>query len=261
LIICIDIGNTTISLGMFSPKNDYELDAGPLARWTIATDAARTADEYLYIIKQLLDIRGMTLKEIKDVAICSVVPRLTSVFSEMFKSHFGLEALVVGPGVKTGIKILYENTRDVGTDRIVDASAAVKIYGSPVIVVDFGTATVFDAVSKDNEYLGGAIVPGIEVGLNALYQNTSQLKRVELNKPPTAIGKNTENAIQSGIILGCADLVNGMVSRFADELNSKPKVIGTGGLVTIIAKETDVFDHINLDLTLIGLRQILIANR
>ena len=261
LIICIDVGNTTISLGMFSSKDDCEIDTIPLARWTIATNADRTADEYLYIIKQLLDIKNMKLNDIKDVAICSVVPRLTSVFSTMFKSYFDLDALVVGPGVKTGIKILYEYTRDVGADRIVDASAAVNIYGSPVIVVDFGTAKVFDAVSINNEYLGGAIVPGVEVGLNALYHNTSQLKRVELNKPPSAIGKNTENAIQSGIILGCADLVNGMVSRFAHELGSKPKVIGTGGLVEVIAKETDVFDDINLDLTLIGLRQILVANR
>ena len=261
MIICVDIGNTTISLGMFPSEPDDEFDTVPSARWTIATDSGRTADEYLYVIKQLLDMRNMKLTEIKDASVCSVVPRLTSVFSEMFKSYFGLEALIVGPGVKTGIKILYENTRDVGADRIVDASAAVKIYGAPVIVVDFGTATVFDAVSKNNEYLGGAIVPGVEVALNALYQNTSQLKRVELNKPPSAIGKNTENAIQSGIIFGCADLVTGMVSRFTDELGSNPKVIGTGGLATIIVKETDVFDHINLDLTLIGLRQILVANR
>ncbi len=260
MIICIDIGNTTISLGMFT-SGTHASDSTPSARWTIATDAGRTADEYLYILKQLLEIKNIKLSDIKDVAICSVVPSLTSVFSEMFKSYFGLEALVVGPGVKTGIRILYENTRDVGADRIVDASAAVKIYGSPVIVVDFGTATVFDAVSIDNEYLGGAIVPGVEVALNALYHNTSQLKRVELNKPPSAIGKNTENAIQSGVILGCVDLVNGMVARFKSELGSKPKVIGTGGLVTVIAKETNIFDDINLDLTLMGLRQILASNR
>ncbi|MBK50101.1 MAG: pantothenate kinase [Chloroflexi bacterium] len=260
MIICIDIGNTTISLGMFT-SGTHALDSTPSARWTIATDAGRTADEYLYILKQLLEIKNIKLSDIKDVAICSVVPRLTSVFSEMFKSYFGLEALVVGPGVKTGIRILYENTRDVGADRIVDASAAVNIYGSPVIVVDFGTATVFDAVSIDNEYLGGAIVPGVEVALNALYHNTSQLKRVELNKPPSAIGKNTENAIQSGVILGCVDLVNGMVARFKSELGSKPKVIGTGGLVTVIAKETNIFDDINLDSTLMGLRQILASNR
>jgi len=261
LIICVDIGNTTISLGMFQSESNEESKYVPLARWTISTDAGRTADEYLYMLKQLLEIRKMKLTDIKDASVCSVVPRLTSVFIEMFKSYFELEPLIVGPGVKTGIKILYENTKDVGSDRIVDASAAVKIYGAPVIVVDFGTATVFDAVSKNNEYLGGAIVPGVEVALNALFHNTSQLKRVELNKPPSAIGKNTENAIQSGIILGYADLVTGMVARFTEELGSQPKVIGTGGLITLIAKETKVFDAVNLDLTLIGLRQILADNR
>jgi type III pantothenate kinase len=161
--------------------------------------------------------------------------------------------MVVGAGIKTGIRILYDNPRDVGADRIADAAAALHLYGGPVIVVDVGTGTVFDAVSADAEYIGGAIAPGISLAADALFHNTSQLRRVELHAPEAAIGKNTIHALQSGLVLGYTDLVRGMVARFDKELGGGCKVIGTGGLAHLVEGEDSIFDAINPDLTLVGL--------
>ena len=177
-------------------------------------------------------------------------------FVGLCEEYFGVSPLVVGAGVKTGVRILYDNPKDVGADRIVDAAAALKLYGGPAIVVDVGTATVFDAVSKDGEYLGGAIAPGMSIAADALFHSTSQLRRVELVGPPTAIGKNTIHAIQSGLVLGYAELVKGMVKRFDDELGGGAKVVGTGGLAHIIEKESKVFDAIDPNLTLTGLKLV-----
>jgi type III pantothenate kinase len=249
MLLAIDIGNTNITLGVF----DNERLA---ATWRLSTDRSKMPDEYSIMLTQLLQLQGLTAGDISDVALCSVVPPLTPVFVELCRRFFNAEPLVVAAGTRTGIRILYDNPRDVGADRIVDAAAAMKLYGGPVIVVDIGTATVFDAVTADGDYLGGAIAPGMAIAADALFSSTSQLRRVELVSPETPIGRNTVHAIQSGIVLGYADLVRGMVARFDRELGGGSKVVATGGLAHIIEKEARVFDDVNPDLTLTGLRLI-----
>ena len=232
-----------------------------VANLRVSTDARRSSDEYGLMIRDLLALNGVERSTITDVCMCSVVPPLTGIFEEVSETYFQIKPLSITAGVKTGLQISYDNPRDVGADRIVDAVAAINLYGKPVIVVDFGTATVFDAISKDGIYLGGAIAPGINVAAEALFLNTSQLRRVELVAPKSAIGQNTSTALQAGLVLGYAGLVTGLVERFKSELGPEAKVIGTGGLATIISKEADVFDDINQDLTLIGLRMIYNMNQ
>ena len=253
MLLTIDIGNTNIALGVF--KEDTLK-----ATWRLATDPSRMADEYGMTLLTLMPVRGIDSSDITAIVLCSVVPPLTQVFTELCESFFKLTPLIVGAGVRTGVKIMYDNPRDVGADRIVDAAAAYRLYGGPVIIVDCGTATVFDAVSAQAEYLGGAIAPGLRVAAESLFTTTSQLRRVELVAPRTAIGKNTTHAIQSGLVLGNVDLVEGMVKRFRRELGEEAKVIGTGGLAPLIASETPVFDAVNQDLTLLGLRIIYDMN-
>ena len=232
-----------------------------VANLRVSTDARRSSDEYGLMIRDLLALNGVERSTITDVCMCSVVPPLTGIFEEVSETYFRIKPLSITAGVKTGLQISYDNPRDVGADRIVDAVAAINLYGKPVIIVDFGTATVFDAISKDGIYLGGAIAPGINVAAEALFLNTSQLRRVELVAPKSAIGQNTSTALQAGLVLGYAGLVTGLVERFKSELGPEAKVIGTGGLATIISKEADVFDDINQDLTLIGLRMIYNMNQ
>jgi len=232
-----------------------------VANLRVSTDARRSSDEYGLMIRDLLALNGVERSTITDVCMCSVVPPLTGIFEEVSETYFHIKPLSITAGVKTGLQISYDNPRDVGADRIVDAVAAINLYGKPVIIVDFGTATVFDAISKDGIYLGGAIAPGINVAAEALFLNTSQLRRVELVAPKSAIGQNTSTALQAGLVLGYAGLVTGLVERFKNELGPEAKVIGTGGLATIISKEADVFDDINQDLTLIGLRMIYNMNQ
>ena len=232
-----------------------------VANLRVSTDARRSSDEYGLMIRDLLALNGVERSTITDVCMCSVVPPLTGIFEEVSETYFRIKPLSITAGVKTGLQISYDNPRDVGADRIVDAVAAINLYGKPVIVVDFGTATVFDAISRDGIYLGGAIAPGINVAAEALFLNTSQLRRVELVAPKSAIGQNTSTALQAGLVLGYAGLVTGLVERFKSELGPEARVIGTGGLATIISKEADVFDDINQDLTLIGLRMIYNMNQ
>ena len=249
MLLAIDIGNTNITLGVF--------DGDALsATWRLSTERSKTSDEYSATLMQMLQLRDMAAQQIHAVALCSVVPPLTPTFVDLCKTHFGVEPLVVGAGTKTGVRILYDNPRDVGADRIVDAAAALRLYGGPVIVVDIGTATVFDAVTANGDYLGGAIAPGMVIASDALFSSTSQLRRVELVAPATAIGRNTIHAIQSGVVLGYADLVRGMVARFDAELGGGAKVVATGGLAHILEAEAGVFDDINPDLTLMGLMLI-----
>ena len=249
MLLCIDIGNTTVTLGAFDGTQ-------LITTLRIATDTRRLADEYGLLVTNLLKQKGVDPAMIDSISMCSVVPPLTGVFDEVCREFFGVDPLTVTVGVRTGLRITYENPRDVGSDRIVDAVAAVEIYGPPLIVVDFGTATVFDAVSREGAYLGGAIFPGINVAAESLFHSTSQLRRVELVAPRSAIGQNTTTALQSGLVLGYAAMVTGMVERFKEELGRDSKVVGTGGLAGIIAQETEIFDHINPDLTLVGLRLI-----
>ena len=249
MLLALDIGNTNITMGVFEGDR-------LAATWRLSSDRSKMPDEYSIMLAQLLSLRGLAAPDIDAAALCSVVPPLTPVFIELCRSNFNVEPLVVAAGTRTGIRILYDNPRDVGADRIVDAAAAMKLYGGPVIVVDMGTATVFDAVTAAGDYLGGAIAPGMTIAHDALFSNTSQLRRVELVGPETAIGRNTIHAIQAGIVLGYADLVRGMVARFDRELGGGATVVATGGMAHIIEKEAGVFDDVNPDLTLTGLRLI-----
>ena len=212
------------------------------------------------MLTNLLQLHGVDRSSITDVCMCSVVPPLTGVFEAVSQTYFNVKPFTVTADVPTGLEISYDNPRDVGADRIVDAVAARELYGQPTIIVDFGTATVFDAVSKDGTYLGGAIAPGINVAAEALFLNTSQLRRVELVAPPSAIGRNTTAALQAGLVLGYAELVRGLVARFKTELGGSATVVGTGGLADVISREADVFDEINHNLTLVGLRHIYKMN-
>ena len=247
MLLAIDIGNTNITLGVFEGQSLR-------STWRLATDSRRLPDEYGLLVSSILPLKGISPEDITGACLCSGVPTLTSTFEEVCKSYFKVSPLTVSAGVKTGVHILYDSPRDVGADRIVDAVAAFQLYGGPVIIVDFGTATVFDAVSRHGEYLGGAIAPGINVAAEALFLSTSMLRRVELTPPKSAIGRNTVAALQSGLLLGQVGLVEGMVRRFKDEMGQDARVVATGGLAAVIAKETEVFDAINPDLTLIGLR-------
>lgn len=249
MLLAVDIGNSNISLGVFQGE---ELRA----TWRIATDVNKQADEYEALFQGMLSIRSLQPSCIKESVICSVVPPLTGVFQEFCERYLGHKPLIVGMGVKTGIRINYESPRDVGADRVADAVAAYHKYGGPVIVVDFGTATVIDAISGDGVYLGGAIAPGIGIAAEALFARTSKLHRVELIAPPTAIGKNTADSMQSGLIFGYVGLVEELVRRFQKELGEKARVIATGGLASIIAKETPVLETVDPNLTLDGLRLI-----
>ena len=249
MLLAVDIGNSMVNLGVFDGER-------LVANLRVSTDARKSADEYGLTLRDLLVLNGIDPSGITDACMCSVVPPLTGIFEELMQTYIKVNALTVTAGVKTGLQISYDNPRDVGADRIVDAVAAIELYGQPTIIVDFGTATVFDAVSKDGVYLGGAISPGMNVAAEALYLNTSQLRRVELVAPKSPIGQNTTEALQSGLVLGYAGLVTGMVARFKKELGNEAKVIGTGGLAYIIAGVAEVFDAINPDLTLVGLRLI-----
>jgi type III pantothenate kinase len=254
MLLALDIGNTNITLGAFQGEK-------LCATWRLFTDLHRQPDEYAALIRNLLPLKGVQIEDIEDIIACSVVPPLTTVFEEVARSSFHVVPLVVGMGTKTGVRILYDSPRDVGADRVVDAAAAYRMYGGPLVVVDFGTATVFDAITVDGDYLGGAIVPGVTIAAEALYMGTSQLRRVEFQAPSSAIGKNTVAAIQSGLVFGHVAIVEGMVKRFRAELGEDAKAIATGGLAELIAKETGVFYAVNQDLTLIGLRLIHEMNR
>lgn len=263
MLLTIDIGNTAVTIGVFRDGSDAN-QAGPDGRLAttlrVATDSRRLADEYGILLKNLLEFRGIATGDLSAACICSVVPPLTGLFEDVCRRFFGVAPLLVTSQLDLGMPVRYDNPRDVGADRIVDAVAAVQLYGAPAIVVDLGTATVFDAVSRDGEYLGGAIAPGINLSADALYYNTSQLRRVELVAPDQAVGRNTTTSLQSGLVLGYAGLVATMVERFKAEIGADARVVGTGGLVTVISDYVSVFDDINQELTLVGLDLIYRMN-
>lgn len=254
MLLAIDIGNTNITLGL------YEGDAlGP--RWRLATVHERMPDEYGLQLLGLLNHADHNTRELTGICLASVVPPLTGIFMEACRKYLELDPLILDAGVKTGVRILYEDPRAVGADRIADAAAVQRIYGCPACVVDFGTATTFDAISAEGDYLGGAIAPGVNIGAEALFLRTAKLPRVDLQRPPAAIGRNTVHSMQSGLLFGYVSLVEGMVNRFRRELGPGMKVIGTGGLANFIARETDVLEIIAPWLTLDGLRIIWELNR
>ncbi len=254
MLLAVDIGNTSTTLGVF---DDEELHA----TWHMATGVHRMPDEYAALLLNLLRQEGLDTADIKAVALCSVVPPLISTFGELFERYFDISPLVVGAGVKTGVRIRMDNPREVGADRIANAAAAHHLYGGPVIIIDLGTATTFDTVSKEGDYLGGAIAPGIMTAAEVLFTRTSMLPRVDLTRPKRAIGTNTIAAMQSGIVFGYVGLIEGVVARIQQELGEKAKVVATGGVAKILAKETAVIDEVNPNLTLIGLRLIYEMNK
>ncbi|MCS7002472.1 MAG: type III pantothenate kinase [Dehalococcoidia bacterium] len=231
------------------------------ATWRVATDPEKMPDEYAVLFRNLLPWNGIELADIQSVVLASVVPTLVRTLTETCHRCFARAPLVVEAGVRTGIRILYDQPKDVGADRIANAVGAVRAYGGPAIVVDFGTATTFDAISADGDYVGGAIAPGIGIAAGALFQNAAKLPRVELVRPKTAIGRNTATAIQSGIIFGYVGLVDGIVERIRKELGGAARVIATGGLADIIAKESSTIEIVDQNLTLNGLFHIFHLNR
>jgi type III pantothenate kinase len=254
MLITLDVGNTNVTLGIFDADQ-------LLATWRIATDVERLPDEYSVIILSLLQHESIAAGSVDEAVMACVVPDLEPVFDAICMRCFGIKPLHVTAGVRTGLRILYDSPRDVGADRVADAVAAIKLYGPPLIVVDFGTATVFDAVNADGDYVGGAIAPGLGIASEALFRRAAKLQRVELHRPETAIGRNTVGAIQSGILFGYVGLVEGIVARIKVELGGAATVIGTGGWADIVARETDVIEKVDTQLTLTGLRLIHEMNK
>jgi type III pantothenate kinase len=254
MLLAIDIGNTETTIGVFDGEQKK-------TTFQMTTSIHRTADEAAVLLLSIMKSRGLEVSDIKEVALCSVVPPLTVIFDNMIKRYFEITPLIVAAGVKTGIRICMDNPKEVGADRIVDAVAAHHLYGGPLIIVDMGTATTFEIVSKNGDYLGGAIAPGMLSSAEALFQRAAMLPRIELTSPNKVIGTNTIDAMKSGVVYGYVGLVESMVQRMQKELGGKVKVIATGGFSSLIAKETGVIDEVNPDLTLIGLRLIYRMNR
>jgi type III pantothenate kinase len=255
MLLAVDVGNTQTHLGVFD-KADL------VHEWRASTDARRTSDELALMCGHFLSLAGLSFSsQVSGVAICSVVPRSTQQLREMTANYFGFPAVVVEPGVKTGIAIVTDNPREVGADRIANAVAAHQMYGpEAVVVVDLGTAITVDAVSAKGEYLGGAIAPGLDIAAAALFSATAKITRVELVAPHTAIGKSTVTAVQSGLIFGTAGLIDGLVERVIDELGGDAHVVGTGGLAPVVLEHSRTIEKIEPVLTLLGLRLIFERN-
>lgn len=253
MLLAVDIGNTNIVLGLYD---------GPrlVQTFRLSSDRARTADEYGAMLHQLVQQRQIDVAAVDGTIVASVVPYLTETMSNALRITFAREPIVVGPGLKTGMSILYENPREVGADRIVNAVAAYDRVKGPLIVVDFGTATTFDCVSAAGEYLGGVIVPGILVSLDGLLSRAAKLTRIEVAEPPRVLGRNTTHALQSGIIFGYASMVDGLIERLNAELGVTMSVLGTGGLAPLVAKHAKAIQEICPELTLEGLRLVYERN-
>jgi len=254
MLLVININNTNTMLGLFHNQKW-------IANWRVASDQAKLPDEYGMLLKSLFDFEGHKWENISGIAIASVVPPLTTTFTEMCRRFLKREPLVVTHEINFGVRVLTDYPTEVGADRILNALATHRLHGSPAIVVDFGTATTFDAVSAEGDYLGGAIAPGLGIAAEALFSRTAKLPRIELVAPPAAIGRNTIHCMQSGLVLGYVELIEGLVERIRAELGGHARVIGTGGLATVLAKETKVIEVVDQMLTLEGLRLIYELNR
>jgi len=253
MLLAIDIGNTNIKIGLFE---------GDVHRftWSISTGVHRMPDEYAVTILEFLRINNIPASAVTKGAISCVVPPLLTIFTEVMERYFNISPLVVGPGVKTGFRIRMDNPKEVGRDLIANAAGAITLYEKPIIIVALGTATAFETISREGDYIGGALAPGIGIAAEALYARTAALPRVELTRPARVIGTNTQAAMQSGIMNGYAGLIDRVVTLIQEELGEKATVVATGGYSTIIGRECNCFDHINPNLTLIGIKTIHAIN-
>ena len=254
MLLVIDVGNSNIVLGIYDGEHLVK-------DWRISTDKSKTADEYGILVHDLFRLASLDFLAIEDIIISSVVPPLTGVLEKLSRQYFGFKPYVVGPGIKTGMPIHYDNPKEVGADRIVNAVAGYEKRKTSLIIVDFGTATTFDYVNKKGEYCGGAIAPGLVISMEALFQKASKLPRVEIAKPPAIIAKNTVNSMQAGIFYGYVGLVDEIVNRMKTESRDNPLVIATGGLACLIAPESKTIVEIDEYLTLEGLRILYQRNR
>ncbi|WP_105177522.1 MULTISPECIES: type III pantothenate kinase [Clostridium] len=256
MILLVDAGNTNIVLGVYKDKK-Y------IASWRISTEGNKTSDEYSIQIIQLLNLNNLNPEDVKGIIVSSVVPNIMHSLENMLRRCFGQEPIIVGPGIKTGINIKYDNPKEVGADRIVNAVAAFEIYKRPIIIIDFGTATTFCSVTENGDYLGGCICPGLRISADALFERAAKLPRVELEVPKKVICKNTVSSIQSGVLFGYIGQVEYIVKKMKEEMSDgiEPYVIATGGLANLIANETDAIDEVDSDLTLEGLKILYQKNR
>jgi type III pantothenate kinase len=254
MLLAINVNNTNTMLGLHR-------EGRWVANWRIATDRAKQPDEYAMVLRSLFDYARLAWSEVSGVAIASVVPPLTPVFADMSRRYLGHDPLIVSSASKSGVRILIDYPAEIGADRILNALAAKTFYGGPCIVVDLGTATTFDALSKEGDYVGGAIAPGLGIAAEALFSRTAKLPRIELTAPPAAIGKNTVHAMQSGLVLGYVGLIESLVKRIGAELGGTVKVVATGGMAQILAAMTPVIETVDPMITLEGLRLIYHLNR
>lgn len=254
MLLAVDIGNTNIALGLFDGKDLIQ-------HWKIRSEQQKTTDEYEIILLNLLSLAQLEAKSIRSVIISSVVPPLTPIFQSLSQDFLNINPLVVGPGLKTGMSILYENPQDVGADRVVASVAAFDKYGGPAIIVDFGTATTFDVISKDGEYLGGAIAPGIQIAAEALYLKTAKLPRIEIKKPKNAIGRTTVTSMQSGLYFGYIGLISNIIDEISNELGEGIKIIATGSFASQIYPDLVSIEYLDPYLVLEGLRIIHDRNK
>lgn len=253
MIFVFDVGNTNMVLGVYENEDLKH-------HWRIETSRNKTEDEYGMMIKSLLDHVDLSFSDINGIIMSSVVPPIMFALERMCQKYFGIKPLVVGPGIKTGLNIKYDNPKEVGADRIVNAVAGIHLYGNPLIIVDFGTATTYCYINEHKQYMGGAIAPGIAISTEALYSKAAKLPRIEIARPDGVIGRNTVSAMQAGILYGYVGQVEGIVERIKAQSTEIPKVIATGGLATLIAEETTVIDEVDPFLTLKGLQLIYQKN-